>query len=53
MHTAPLPCAQHKEALEASLQNLRDENARNTRDVQNLRRRDQLLGQVGACLLSG
>ncbi|PRW39176.1 Structural maintenance of chromosomes 5 [Chlorella sorokiniana] len=36
----------HKEALEASLQGLRDENARNTRDVQNLRRRDELLEQV-------
>lgn len=37
---------QHKEALEASLQSLRDENARNTRDVQNLRRRDKLLQQA-------
>lgn len=37
---------QHKEALEASLQSLRDENARNTRDVQNLRRRDELLQQA-------
>lgn len=43
---SPAAAAQHKEALEASLQNLRDENARNTRDVQNLRRREQLLEQA-------
>lgn len=41
-----MSAAQHKEALETSLQNLRDENARNTRDVQNLRRREQLLEQA-------
>ena len=48
-HFLPLP-AQHKEALEASLAQLRSENERNQRDVESIQERERIMQEVRASM---